>query len=427
MLKTALRLCAVLAAIVLMGLSCRGQLPDKTKLDLAVYPTGLKDAPQIRVLVADKLDSASIFVSGNYKLEVVHLDGTSESGGDAAAVSVTAIPNAKGISLGSSEVRSALIIPKKNTTITLRYASDSGSEEEIAYPNPILIMRAMVMSGTAPVPKLRILAKLNIEEYLTGVLPHEMSANYPAESLRAQAVASRTFALYHMKTRADKDWDVENTIMSQVWKPVPSPDPRVLIAVNSTRGVVVTENNRLFPTFFHSRCGGYTADAGKVFNQKDIRALWGVRCPYCAESGAASEKPWRFTIAKTDLASRLAKKGLMRGRIKNLVLLDKYDQPLTAIGRVYKLDATLESGATQKILASDFRLAVGPGRDALPSTWFSIASSDTHFVFEGEGFGHGVGMCQKGARYCAEAKGWGYRDILARYYPGAKPVRLWGE
>jgi stage II sporulation protein D len=98
----------------------------------------------------------------------------------------------------------------------------------------------------------------------------------------------------------------------------------------------------------------------------------------------------------------------------------------TTIGRAYAVDVTLASGAVMKnISANDFRLAIGYERGELESTFFTVAQSEDQIKFEGQGFGHGVGMCQFGAKYLAEKKGWDYRSILERYYTGVQLVRLW--
>ena len=184
------------------------------------------------------------------------------------------------------------------------------------------------------------------------------------------------------------------------------------------------DNNRVFPSYFHSQCGGYTADGRQVFLKEDLRALWGVRCPYCLESGE-SIPLWRLTLTKQDLAARLQRAGLVRGPIQSLRPLDEDGNPMTALGRVYAVDAVLASGATVKnIPANDFRLAIGHDRGEMESTFFALAQTATHITFEGQGFGHGVGMCQYGAKYLAQ-KSTDFRGILGRYYTGVQFVRLW--
>ncbi|MDR3077303.1 MAG: hypothetical protein LBV15_00890, partial [Planctomycetota bacterium] len=86
-----------------------------------------------------------------------------------------------------------------------------------------------------------------------------------------------------------------------------------------------------------------------------------------------------------------------------------------------------DRGGSLRIPANDFRLAIGSGRDNIASTYMTIEGGDeARITFAGYGWGHGVGLCQHGAAYAADRLGYNFLDILALYYPGAKPVRLWG-
>lgn len=403
---------------VLLGVACRKQAPDVRQRSLAVYPARIKGEPTIRVLIQQGVSELSLSVTGAYRLEVVHLDGRAETGGGQTPVTVRVRPTERGIQLGKDEVREATISPLGDTDLMI---------DGEAYPGGLSFHGRMRTVGARATPVLDVVMRLGIEEYLVGVLPNEMQANWPVEALRAQAVASRTYALYHILTRRKKTWDVKSSVDSQVWRPSRKLLPRVNMAVNSTVGVVLSESNAIFPAYFHSRCGGRTADANPVFLQQDIVALTGVSCPLCAESGEAVPR-WTLTLTRSAIAERLRKRDLMQGELASVRKLDKEMRPSNAPGRAYWVELTSAAGVRTVVNANDFRLAIGGGRGELESTWFTVVESPDRrsLIFEGYGFGHGVGLCQYGAKYLAEAKGYAFDAILARYYMGAKPVRLWG-
>ena len=419
-------LLAVLVAMAFLSLTCYESLPPPEERQLAVYPTDIKDAPEIRVLAADDIEKGTLSVTGPFRLRVRAVDGRDlPLGGGKDAITVQILPTSRGVKLGMDEYEQAAILPDAGTWIILR-CTVGEREQTHEFRDALHLSRRLVNRDGKVVARVRAVARLNIEEYLVGVLAGEMPASWPMEALRAQAVASRTFALYHIKTRSSKEYDVVATTRSQVWKPQRQPNPRLVTAVNSTRGAVLLDRNRIFPAYFHSQCGGYTADAHQVFLVKDIASLWGVRCPYCLESGERMSM-WRFSIAKDDLTARLHQRGLIRsGSVQAVRPRGEGGKLLTTMGRVYALDVVLAGGTVMKnVPANDFRLAVGGERGEMESTFFSVAHTPAQIIFEGQGFGHGVGMCQHGARYLAEKENRNFREILLRYYVGAQLARLW--
>lgn len=418
MTKSLGRLIPVLIAVVLLGFACRRTMPDRKIRSLAVYPTDIRGEPKIRILTVEDTDEIKLSVTGAYRLDVIHLDGTTETGGGDKAVSVMVRPTEKGIRIGKDPVARATVSPIGDTKLLV---------EGKVFPGSLTFYSRVRSLGGAPKPLLQIVVRIGLEQYLVGVLPNEMQAGWPLEALRAQAVASRTYALYHIKTRKNKPYDVKNTVSSQVWKPLEQTLPRVNMAINSTVGVVLLENNALFPAYFHSQCGGRTASGKPVFLHEDLIAFTGVSCPLCGESREPVQK-WSLRISKSVAGTRLRKAGLMQGSLASVRALDRARRPLDHMDRAYWMELTTTTGVRQIVNANEFRLAIGGGRDELESTWLTVAESEngTDLIFDGKGFGHGVGMCQYGAKYMAEKQGLDYRDILARYYYGASVVRLWG-
>jgi stage II sporulation protein D len=110
-----------------------------------------------------------------------------------------------------------------------------------------------------------VINRLPLEEYLYGVVPKEMSPQWPIEALKAQAVAARTFALYHKKKSRDKEYDVYASTSSQVYGGVAAENEKATAAVNETRGRILVHDGRLILAYFHANSGGITEDAENVW------------------------------------------------------------------------------------------------------------------------------------------------------------------
>ncbi len=264
-------------------------------------------------------------------------------------------------------------------------------------------------------------ASWDLERYLEGVVAGEVPVDWPAEALKAQAVASRTYVLFQMQDRRYEPWDVERTVHSQVFKTGDREkiDPRVTAAVEATRGEYLTSAGALFPAFFHSTSGGETCSAQEAFGPQasDAPALRGhVQDSF---GTASSLYRWERKFSLATFQERLAKKGLWKPADGNRIL-DIQPVGVPAAGGL-RATVYLVIGVKDRryIPANDFRLAFGGGRDDLPSTLvFAWKVAHGSVTIDGGGWGHGVGMCQFGALGRANA-GQTYRQILAAYYPGS--------
>ncbi|MDD5669431.1 MAG: SpoIID/LytB domain-containing protein, partial [Candidatus Omnitrophica bacterium] len=124
---------------------------------------------------------------------------------------------------------------------------------------------------------------IRLEDYVKGVLYHEVSHYWPIEVLKAQAVVCRSFALYQMQANKNREFDVTNDIYSQVYGGRTSERYRTSLAVDRTKGIVLTYNGKILPAYFHSTCGGRTEDASVLWHTT-IVPLKGVECGFCKES-----------------------------------------------------------------------------------------------------------------------------------------------
>lgn len=248
---------------------------------------------------------------------------------------------------------------------------------------------------------------IDLEDYVKGILYHEASHYWPIEALKAQAIVSRTYALYQMQENRAKDFDVTSDIYSQVYGGRTSERYRTNIAVEETKGLILTYNNKPFPTYFHATCAGHTEDASLLWNI-DIIPLKGVICDFCKGSPHFN---WHLVLDRGELRQRLVNAGYKMGMIKEITVLGKDNS-----GRITNLRiATTTKDLT--ISAKDFRNIIGPNE--VRSTKFTVSIAGDDAVFEGVGWGHGAGLCQWGAYFMAK-QGFTAEQVLKYYYPGSE-------
>jgi stage II sporulation protein D len=238
---------------------------------------------------------------------------------------------------------------------------------------------------------------VNLEQYLYSVLGAEMSANYPAEALKAQAVAARTYALYRSKSTSKKLFDVDSTQASQVYRGIASEANTTQAAVNDTSGQIVTYQGKPILAAFHAASGGHT---------ENVEDIWSSRVPYLR--GVPDYdldipgNEWTQTFTTSQLSTSLKINGI------KTIAPDR----TTQFGSVVSLKILSD---TEKIVTgSQVRTAL-----KLRSLRFTIASTPAGFTFTGRGYGHGLGMSQWGAYNLAQ-QGVKYSGILAHYYSGVE-------
>ena len=254
---------------------------------------------------------------------------------------------------------------------------------------------------------------VDVENYLYGVVPSEMSASWPAAALQSQAVAARSYALASTSKHASRGYDVCDTDECQVYTGAAAENTNSNKAVDATRGVVLTKNGKVLAAYFHSSSGGYTENSEDVWVQKlgHIRAVpdYDQNSPHYT---------WYKNVPTATLESRLASRGVRVGSLKAINPLSR-----SYSGRVREVQVVGAAGS-RKISGETLRLAAG-----LNSTLFNLAprggadGAPAEFAFAGRGWGHGLGLSQWGARRLSEA-GYGYQQILAHYYPGSALRRL---
>jgi len=252
-----------------------------------------------------------------------------------------------------------------------------------------------------------VLNRVDLEEYVKGVVPAEVSSTWHPEMLKAQAVAARTYALYQQMLSATREYDVAATVQDQVYRGKQGIDAGILRAVEETRGLVITYQDAPIYAAFSSTAAGLTEDAMNVWS-KDYPYLKGVECPFDLMSPYYQ---WKSSFNIVTLEQGLRQQGFTVGSIATMTPLS-----FSRGGRVATL-RILHSGGELVLRGEELRKAVG--YTIIPSTQFAIESIGRDVVLSGFGAGHAVGMCQWGAKELAEL-GYPFTTILQYYYPGTE-------
>ncbi len=190
---------------------------------------------------------------------------------------------------------------------------------------------------------------VDLEEYVKGVVPSEVSSSWHPEMLKVQAVAARTYALYNKMLSAAREYDVMSTIQDQVYRGRAGVDNRVEHAVDHTRGLVVTHRNAPIYAAFSSTAAGPTEDAINVW-AKDLPYLKGVECPFDLSSPYYQ---WKVSVKIEHLESNLRQQGFMVGTVATMTPV-----AYSRAGRVTKL-RILHSRGELILRGEDLRKAVG--------------------------------------------------------------------
>ena len=270
------------------------------------------------------------------------------------------------------------------------------------------------LSGSVEVRRgldgLAVIDVLPLEDYVGAVTGAEMPPSFPAEALKAQAIAARTFAVGKKLEARDLglDYDLGATVLDQVYPGAGRADPRAQAAAEATRGEVLVFEHRPIEAYFHSACGGHTEGGADALG-RDLAYLRPVACELCR---TAPRYRWHLVVPPAELGTVA---GLSRPATGVRVIRR------SATGRVARLE--VEAGS-ERVQIDGPELRRRLGYDRLASLAFSVSLGRGGFVFEGKGSGHGAGLCQWGAAGRARA-GATYRQILRVYYPGTELVKMY--
>ena len=197
-----------------------------------------------------------------------------------------------------------------------------------------------------------LLNVLDLEQYLCGVLPAEVGANWHEQALRAQAICARTYVLKQSMNRADKGYDVVDTDADQVYKGAGVETAKTNHAVSSTAGEILTYGKELAFTYFHSDSGGHTANITDVWGQKNMPYLRGVPEVVNYKSPVSV---WNAKFSASKIQSVVKKvTGADIGTVKE-IQVSEVDEGGRAINMTF-----IGSKGTRSMKASQFRLGLDP-------------------------------------------------------------------
>lgn len=253
---------------------------------------------------------------------------------------------------------------------------------------------------------LLVIDDLPLEDYLVGLINCEISSLWPIEAVKAQAVVARTYAIYQKRARSSALYHLESSVLDQVYDGCEIEDTRAARGVRETAGEVLTYGGQPIQAFYHSNCGGRTEVAENVWGFR-LPYLRSVDCAYCTVNPSAR---WEQTLPLKKLESLLKTGGVAVPGLREI-----REGKRNESGRLTDLLLVSSRGPTV-VTTVTFRKLVG--YTVIKSTNFQVKVTEDNAIFTGAGYGHGVGLCQWGAKQRA-SDGFTCREILNYYYPGA--------
>jgi stage II sporulation protein D len=245
---------------------------------------------------------------------------------------------------------------------------------------------------------LMILNITDIESYLPGAVRAEAGIRGPEEYFRTQAIIARTYVYRHMNRHGLDGYNMCDDVHCQVYSGLITEQP-IKDACKSTSGMVLVDSDTsLIISAFHANCGGETASSEDVWLTAEPYLI-SVRDTFCT---AYKPITWEKKIPLSDWRNFLASKGITATNDQAIV-------PSTSSTPARVRDFVILGIS---VPAADIRSYFN-----LKSTFFSVRQDADILVFNGRGYGHGVGLCQDGARAMA-LKGKSYIEITRFYYPG---------
>jgi stage II sporulation protein D len=344
----------------------------------------------IRVLIMKDADTLFLKVAGNFEVK--------------DAVTNRHLFRGRNLRTAVTSYAGGILIANKKLGAK-RISILSGDPDQIAINNRVF--RGDIQISRKEGGKLQVVNYINLEDYVKGIAIRETSHYWSLEALKAQAIVFRSFALFKMEENRLKDYDVTSDVYSQAYGGQAAERYRINRAIEETKGEILFFKSEVLPAFYHATCAGYTEDASLLWDL-NLAPLKGVACGFC--KGSPHFK-WHYVLSTKELNEKLTHGGLeVPSSLKSISVIGRDKS-----GRITYLELKGDRGFL-KISAKELRNLVGP--DSIRSTNFQVNLVDDDIVFEGLGWGHGVGLCQWGAYFMAR-EGKSAQEILNYYYPGS--------
>ncbi|MFC1544683.1 SpoIID/LytB domain-containing protein [Gemmatimonadota bacterium] len=283
----------------------------------------------------------------------------------------------------------------------------------------------------------RIMAinRLPLDEYLRSVVPAEVGnpGNAAYQAFKAQAVTARSYAVSLMSQNRSFSFDLTADTGDQVYRGTSGENQLTDSAVFETAGECLAVDGQVVTSFYHSTCGGRTAEPAEVWGEQFAeRNKWLKSVEDGNFDSGSRWSAWEITWSRQQLLLLLKKNlpdvvGVSADEIGEPTDLEVVSRGPS--GRNVLLKVETDKRVFQVSGDNIRRVLRQPDGSMLPSTMFDLkvergGSSGLSIVATGRGFGHGLGLCQSGA-IARAATGQDYRKILDHYFPKAKLVQLY--
>lgn len=254
--------------------------------------------------------------------------------------------------------------------------------------------------------RINVVNYVGLEDYVKGVIPYEMSASWPYEALKAQAICARTYVVYNQNAYEEYDFDLSDDTESQVYRGYAEANETTDAAVDETAGLYVRYEGKICDIYYFASSGGASEDGKNVF---------GVNEPYLSGKTDPFEdavdyniKDWTSYRSGDEMAWQLSAEGYTIGAVREL--LPEY----SANGNVIAMTYIDDQGKSLRLEGRDCYSLI-----RLNNCRFTVESDGYSFVFRGDGWGHNCGMSQWGANAMASVYGYDCEDIIRFYFTGA--------
>ena len=261
---------------------------------------------------------------------------------------------------------------------------------------------------------------MQLEEYIEGVVAGEIGEIGEDDNARqiaysAQSIIARSYAMKYMEEN-DTDTISGDFREAQEYKPEEITE-EISNAVQETRGEIAKYEDRYIKGWFHANAWGHTttAEVGLAYEDEEPPYIKPVESPDDEDPVPEEERNWSATLSADAIVSTLEDMGHEIGELENINIGDQDET-----GRIIDLEFVGSEGSAD-VKAANFRVEYDP-RELRSTKIDELSEENGNYVFEGSGFGHGVGMSQWGA-YVMGLEGTAPEEIVKHYFEGIEVIQ----
>lgn len=289
------------------------------------------------------------------------------------------------------------VAPAGDAAVQLHVRESERERKPRSYPG-----RLMIGPESGHSAALRIINQVPLEEYVASVVSAEYGFD-DVEGAKAMAVLVRTYAL---RNKFGEEYDHVDHVISQAYRGTTALTEAAVEATRETQGQVLTYDDDLIEAVYFSSSGGHTANNEDVWDGAPLPYLRGRNDPH---DSASPHSEWEARVSREALLDALSTN--YDASVEGFVIDERSDE-----GRVRSVEL-LTGQERRSVRASEFRSVINRSAmtGQLKSTFFEARREGDDYVFSGQGFGHGVGLSQYGARELSR-QGQSYEEILDYYF-----------